>query len=60
METKTYHIEGMSCNHCRMAAEKALMSVPGVEKASVDLVSKEADEALLSKAIEDAGFNLTK
>ena len=66
MKTKIYHIEGMNCNHCRMAAEKALMSVPGVEKASVDLVSKEAvvtgsaDEALLSKAIEDAGFNLTK
>ena len=28
---KEYKIEGMSCNHCRMFAERALNSLDGVE-----------------------------
>ncbi len=66
MNTKIYHVEGMNCNHCRMAAEKALCSVPGVETATVDLVSKEAvvvgnvDEKLLRQAIAEVGFELKK
>lgn len=59
-----YHVEGMNCNHCRMAAEKALQSVPGVTSASVDLASKEAKVEgevsfdVLAKAIEEIGFQL--
>ena len=66
MNTRVYHIEGMNCNHCRMAAEKALSSVPGVESVHVDLDSKEArvtgtaDEALLSKAVSEVGFRLVE
>ena len=66
MNTKVYHVEGMNCNHCRMAAEKALAGVPGVESVHVDLASGEAvvegncDEAMLAKAIEDVGFRLVK
>ena len=29
--TRTYHVEGMMCNHCRTYVEKALNSIAGVE-----------------------------
>lgn len=59
-----FHIEGMDCNHCRMSAEKAIMGVAGVEKASVDLASKKAhvwgsaniDD--IKKAIDEIGFSV--
>lgn len=55
-------IEGMSCNHCKMAVEKALKAVAGVESAQVDLEKKQAEVtgsaklADLHAAIEEAGF----
>ncbi len=64
MNVTTYRIEGMSCNHCRAAAEKALLSVPGVETASVSLDTKlasvtgTASREALAKAIEEVGFTL--
>ncbi|MCD8301596.1 MAG: SO_0444 family Cu/Zn efflux transporter [Prevotellaceae bacterium] len=66
MNTSVYRIEGMSCNHCRMTAEKALLSVPGVENASVDLatgqaqVTGAASREALAKAIEEVGFTLVE
>lgn len=59
-----FHINGMNCNHCRMNAEKAIASVPGVESVSVDLDSREArvtGEAPLAeirKAVEGIGFSI--
>ncbi len=64
MNTKTFHIEGMACSHCRATAEKTLLSVPGVENASVDLASKEAvvkgDVQIdaLREALDQVGFKL--
>lgn len=64
MGNQVYHIEGMNCNHCRMSAEKALLSVEGVTSATVDLASKEAhvegtaSREALAKAIEEVGFQL--
>lgn len=60
-------VEGMSCNHCKMAVEKALLKVGGVSGAEVDLSGKKAsityDVAVatrdqLVKAVEDAGFRV--
>lgn len=57
-------VEGMSCNHCKMAVEKALREVPGVESAAVDLAQKEvavtgnAGRDQLVKAIEEAGYKV--
>jgi len=65
MNTKVYHIEGMNCNHCRTAAEKALQGVAGVKSATVDLESREAHvtgtatRTELAKAIDEVGFKLT-
>lgn len=64
MTTQIYHIEGMTCNHCRMSAEKALLSVEGVASASVDLATKEAhvdgtaSKEALAKALSEIGFEL--
>ncbi len=34
---KEFKIKGMMCNHCKMAVEKGLATVEGVEKVTVDL-----------------------
>lgn len=59
-------IEGMSCNHCKMAVEKALKAVDGVESAQVDLEKKQAEVtgsakiADLHDSIEEAGFTVVE
>ena len=58
-------VEGMSCDHCRQAVEKAALAVPGVAAAQVDLAAKiltvDYDTAKcgvqdIRAAIDDAGF----
>lgn len=59
---RRFRITGMTCNHCRTSAEKALMSVKGVAHATVSLedgiaiVEGTASEAALRSAIEALGF----
>lgn len=57
-------VEGMMCNHCKMAVEKVLGAVAGVSAVVVDLEAKTAtvtcaDEVtneVLFAAIEKKGF----
>jgi copper chaperone len=57
-------IEGMTCMHCKMRVEKALKGVPGVTGAQVDLAMKQAvvagsaDQAVMAKAVAEAGFKV--
>lgn len=60
-------VGGMSCNHCKMAVEKALLKVPGVNRAEVDLGAQKASidydaakvaREQLVKAVEDAGYTV--
>ena len=66
MSQTVLKVEGMSCNHCKMAVEKALKAVNGVEGAEVNLDKKEvvvtgaADQDKLAQAIEDAGYTVVK
>ena len=59
---KTYHIKGMTCNHCRQSAEKAILNVKGVSSATVSLdkgeayVEGTASQEDICKAIEEIGF----
>ena len=59
-------VEGMTCNHCKMRAEKALQGVSGVESVKVDLAAKEAvvtgdaERASLVKAVQDAGYTVVE
>ncbi len=63
---REYRITGMSCNHCRMLAEKTLQNLPGMESATVDLASGIAtvqgntSETEIVRAIEEIGFGIEK
>jgi len=65
---KVLTVEGMSCGHCKAAVEKALKAVGGVENAVVDLqnksaeveLNKEVDNDTLTKAVTDAGYEVTE
>ncbi len=63
---KIITVEGMSCNHCKMAVEKAATAVEGVDSAQVNLDQKSltilmADGSDVSdavvKAVKDAGYD---
>jgi copper chaperone len=55
-------IEGMSCNHCKMAVEKALAKINDVKSYTVDLDNGEAiisgnpDRNLVIKEINKLGY----
>jgi len=59
-------VEGMSCNHCKMAVEKALKGVAGVTAVQVDLAKKEAvvsgspDRAAMVEAVDEAGYKVVE
>lgn len=65
LKMKKMIIEGMMCAHCQAHVEKALNGIDGVH-AIVDLknncanieLSKDVDETILTKAVEDAGYTV--
>jgi len=63
----TMDVAGMSCEHCKKAVEEALMTLEGVEKASVDLSKNivevnfdrdKTSEEDLKEAITAAGYEV--
>ncbi|MBR2057249.1 MAG: cation transporter, partial [Clostridia bacterium] len=62
--TKTMKIEGMMCPHCENRVRKTLEAMDGIESAVVSHVegtavltlTKEVDNDLLKKTIEDQGY----
>ena len=62
--TKTVNIEGMMCPHCEAAVKKILEGLDGIENADVShekgcaviTVTKDTDESIIKKAIEDGGY----
>jgi len=64
MSQTVLHIEGMTCDHCVHAVQKALRSVPGVQQAEVSLPEKKAtvtyeglfDLPAAQKAVEEEGY----
>lgn len=63
-ETRTYLVEGMSCEHCRSAVIDEVSGLSGVETVEVDLASGrielrgEVDDEALEAAVEKAGYAL--
>ncbi len=59
-------IEGMTCASCVLRVEKALLKVPGVQSAAVNLATEEAavraapgvDAAALAEAVRKAGYEV--
>ena len=58
----TYHVEGMSCGHCKAAVRGEVEQVRGVETVDVDLGSKQVvvrghfEDAVVRAAIGEAGY----
>ena len=65
--TKTMNIEGMMCCHCEKAVKTALEALEGVASAEVShekgtavvTLSKDIEDALLKKAVEDKDYKVT-
>lgn len=62
-------VRGMSCNHCKMAVEKALRNLPGVDSVSVDLSAGlvrvayqpgEVNHEKIARAIDQAGYQVVQ
>ena len=64
--TKTMKIEGMMCGHCEATVKKTLEAIDGVESAEVShekgsavlTMSKNIEDSVLKKAVEDAGYKV--
>ncbi|AEG15008.1 Heavy metal transport/detoxification protein [Desulfofundulus kuznetsovii DSM 6115] len=65
-QTTWLKIEGMSCNHCKAAVERALKQIDGVKDVLVDLNNKMATVTHnpkvtmeeLTRAVERAGYQV--
>lgn len=65
-DMKTVKIEGIMCEHCEARIKAALESVDGIETAQVSHktgtaeieLSKDVDNALISSAVENAGYKV--
>ncbi|MFZ5648465.1 MAG: heavy-metal-associated domain-containing protein [Bacillota bacterium] len=62
-------VQGMSCNHCKMAVEKSLKNLPGVTGADVDLPAGtvcvtydpgSASHDQIVAAIDKAGYKVSE
>jgi copper chaperone CopZ len=62
--TRTYTVEGMSCQHCVDAITGEVRGVAGVAGVQVDLatgtvrVDGDADDAAVRAAIDEAGYTV--
>jgi len=66
MKSLVLTIDGMSCNHCLNAVNKALDSLPGLTvravhmgRAEVDLADDGPDSDAVVAAIDEAGYNVS-
>lgn len=63
---KTMKIEGMMCPHCEATVNKTLEAIDGVELAEVShekgsavlTMSKNVEDSVLKRAVEDAGYKV--
>jgi copper chaperone len=61
---RTYLVEGMSCEHCKLAVTEEVAQVAGVRSVHVDLDTKlvrvtgrDLDDGALRAAIGEAGYD---
>ena len=66
--SRVLKVPDMSCGHCKATVEKALLTVEGVERATVDLEAKtvsvdhadSVSEDTLRSAVTQAGYSVTE
>lgn len=67
MSTHTYTVTGMTCGHCVASVTEEISGIDGVTDVAVDLTAgavtvtsdKHIDDAAVSAAVKEAGFELT-
>jgi copper chaperone CopZ len=65
-ETRTYTVEGMTCEHCRASVIEEVSEVPGAEAVEVDLatgrleVRGDVSDDAVAAAVADAGYRLAE
>jgi copper chaperone len=67
VETLTYSVPGVSCEHCRTAITTEVTAVAGVRSVDVDLERKvvtvhgaDVDDAAVREAIDEAGYDVAE
>ncbi|SHJ86208.1 cation transporter [Propionispora hippei] len=67
MEQRVITVEGMSCGHCKAAVERAVLALPGVIAATVNLEEKKlaldydnsrVTLVQIASAIEEEGYTV--
>ena len=61
--TRTYTVQGMTCEHCVRAVTEEVQKVPGVSGVRVDLAGgtvdvtgEPLDDAAVAAAVDEAGY----
>ena len=62
----TFRVEGMTCDHCRMAVTTEVGAVPGVQAVTVDVeagtvtvsADQPVDQSDIAAAVDEAGYAL--
>jgi copper chaperone CopZ len=64
--TRTYPVDGMSCEHCVRAVTGEVGTLPGVTEVRVDLAAgtvtvtgDPVDDAAVAAAVDEAGYAVT-
>ncbi len=64
-QSKTYVVEGMTCEHCRLSVSEELLELAGVESVDVDLAAgrvtvrgEDVADAAVRTAVETAGYRV--
>jgi copper ion binding protein len=64
-----YEVPSISCNHCKMAIEQAVVALDGIESVSVDvdgktvavrIASDRLDTSAVRQAIEEEGYQVVR
>ena len=65
MTTKSYAVQGMTCQHCVNAVTEEVGKVPGVSEVTVDLSGgtvqvsgDDLDDAAVAAAVDEAGYTV--
>ena len=63
MTTRTYTVQGMTCEHCVRAVTEEVQKVPGVNDVRVDLpggtvdvTGEPLDDTAVAAAVDEAGY----
>lgn len=64
-ETRTYTVQGMTCEHCKLSVTEEISEVAGVAGVDVDLPSGRVvvtgaalDDSAIKAAVEGAGYEV--